>query len=259
MSDQWLVTIDRLKHQELADLRRAPPVGRHYSSRERFTLLMQHPDELLYERPEPRRCARVQHRRNERVLEHDLFVGSTLNQMGQWDARVGLGEVAREKESRAQRAHFEQGAVSGRRGDIARLPLPHVVPDQTISACCPTDFCGIGAARRYRQVDNLVANLGPDVDWCGKGIVIRHSERRPVWKHAGGATQRELADAQQVALELDFGEPPAMRDKSLASSFDEPLEVAILLLEVLGLEEQPLGPDDLVMSRHSRIRGALKS
>ena len=64
------------------------------------------------------------------------------------------------------------------------------------------------------------------------------------------APQPELADAQEIALELDLGEAPAVRDERLAPRLDVALEVALLLLEVLRLQEQPLGPDDSVMGRH---------
>ena len=63
--------------------------------------------------------------------------------------------------------------------------------------------------------------------------------------------QAELADAQKIPLDLDLGEAPAVRDERLAPRLDVALEVAILLLKVLRLEEQPLGPDDFVVGRHA--------
>jgi hypothetical protein len=42
-----------------------------------------------------------------------------------------------------------------------------------------------------------------------------------------------------------------MSGERLAARFDVALEVAILLLEVLRLEKQPLGPNDLIRHRHS--------
>ena len=62
--------------------------------------------------------------------------------------------------------------------------------------------------------------------------------------------QPDLADAQKIALELDLGEAPAVRDERPAARLDVALEVALLLLEVLRLQEQPFGPDDAVMGRH---------
>ena len=92
-----------------------------------------------------------------------------------------------------------------------------------------------------------------DVDRRGQRIVFRHPERRAVGKDAGRAPQAELPDAQEVALELELGEAPAVRDERLAARLDVALEVAILLLEMVRPQEQPLGPDDLVEYRHVRI------
>src|SRR4030095_11955025 len=44
----------------------------------------------------------------------------------------------------------------------------------------------------------------------------------------------------------------AMRDERLTSRFDVALEIAILLLKVLGTKEETFGPDDLAINRHSR-------
>ena len=69
------------------------------------------------------------------------------------------------------------------------------------------------------------------------------------------ATRRsaDLADAQKIAFELDLREAPAVRDERMAPRLDVALEVALLLLEVLRLQEQPFGPDDSVMGRHCTI------
>ena len=70
--------------------------------------------------------------------------------------------------------------------------------------------------------------------------------------------QPDFADLQEIPLELDFGEAPAVGHERLAPGLDVPLEVAILLLKMLRLEEQPFGPDDAVMGRHGRVRHNLQ-
>jgi len=63
---------------------------------------------------------------------------------------------------------------------------------------------------------------------------------------------RERHDRGQHAegFEFELGETPAVGDQGLAPRLDVPLEIAILLLKVLRLQEQPLGPDDPVIRRH---------
>jgi hypothetical protein len=80
------------------------------------------------------------------------------------------------------------------------------------------DVGGIGSAYRDRQVDNLIPHLRADIYRGRQRVVIGHAERCSVGKHAGGTAQRELADAQEIAFELDLREPPAVRNQSLAAA-----------------------------------------
>ena len=108
-------------------------------------------------------------------------------------------------------------------------------------------------AQRYRQIEALVAHVRSDVDGRGQRIVVRHPERGAVREHARQPPQSDLADLQEVALEFDLGEAPGVWHEGLASRLDVALEVTVLLLEVLRLQEQPLGPDDAVMGRHGLV------
>jgi hypothetical protein len=126
------------------------------------------------------------------------------------------------------------------------------VADETVALSRAVDLELARAAQRHRQVEQLVADVGADVDRRRQRVVFGHPERRPVGKHAGRTPQPELADAQEIPLDLDLGEAPAVADERLAPRLDVALEMAILLLKVLWLEEQPLGPDNLVIDRHSR-------
>jgi hypothetical protein len=112
------------------------------------------------------------------------------------------------------------------------------VPRQAIRARRALHFLRVGAAERHRQVDDLIARLSADVERCRKRIVVRHAEGGAVREDTGGAAKGELADRQQIAFELVLGEPPAVRREGVAPRFDESLEVAILLLKMLGLEEE---------------------
>src|SRR5262249_2268326 len=98
---------------------------------------------------------------------------------------------------------------------------------------------------------SLIAYVGADVDGRRQRVVVGQLKRRAVGKHAGETPERRFADAQQIPLELDFGEPPAVRREWTTSRLDVALDVALLLLEMLGLQEQSCGPDPPIMRRHS--------
>ena len=84
-------------------------------------------------------------------------------------------------------------------------------------------------------------------------VVVRHAERRAVREDAGKAPQADFADLQEIPLELDFREAPRVRNERGRPGLDVPLEIAILLLKMLGLKEQPFRPDDAVVGRHRRV------
>jgi hypothetical protein len=101
-------------------------------------------------------------------------------------------------------------------------------------------------------VHDLIAQVGVDVDGRRQRIVVGQTEGSAVGKDAGQPAHAELADTQQIALDLDVGKPPAVAREGAAPRLDVTLEVPVLLLEMLRLQKQPLRPDDFVMDRHSR-------
>src|SRR6185369_9152707 len=100
--------------------------------------------------------------------------------------------------------------------------------------------------QRQREMDDLIAKLRADVERRWQRLVLRHREGRAVGKHAARAAQSELADREQVALDLELGEAPRMRAQRCGAAFDPALEMPLLLLEMLRPEEEPLGPDDAI-------------
>ena len=79
------------------------------------------------------------------------------------------------------------------------------------------------------------------------------AERRAVRQDAGGGADRELAERQQVGVELELRQAVAERAQPGRAAADQPLEIALLLLQMLRLQEQPLRPDDLVLPAHLQV------
>ena len=155
----------------------------------------------------------VQDGRNEGVVEDDLLVRAALDHVGERHARVGGRDVFRQQQPRPQRSHLEQRRVSSARRRIARLHLAHAMPRQFVRARIPAGVELTGAAQRHREIQDLIADVRPDVDRRRQRIVVGHPKRRAVGEHARGTPQRGLADAQKIAFELDLGEAPAVRDE----------------------------------------------
>src|SRR3990170_4530290 len=97
-------------------------------------------------------------------------------------------------------------------------------------------------------MNDLVAQLRIDVERRRQWLVFRHAERRAVRKHTGDPTQPQLADREQIAFELELRHTPRMAAQRMAAVFDVALEITVVLLQMLGSQEQTLGPDDLAVS-----------
>ena len=214
MREQRLVAVDRLQHQEVGELGRRAPAGRRDASGERFATLMEQPEQLGGEGRQPTRRPHMQHGRNEVVVEHDLLVGPAFDHVRERHAGVGLGDVARQQQPRAQRPHFEQRRVSAARRRIARLHLAHVMPHQFVGARLTVGFELARAAQRHGKIQDLIADVRCRCRSASAADRRRASEtacrrgtRRPARRNA------ELADAQKIAFELDLGEAPAVRDE----------------------------------------------
>ena len=80
--------------------------------------------------------------------------------------------------------------------------------------------------------------------------ILGNAERRAVLEDAAATDQRELADGEQVAVDLDVDQSPVMRPHALDAGAHQLFDIAVELLEMLGPEEHPLGPDDLVIPVH---------
>ena len=69
--------------------------------------------------------------------------------------------------------------------------------------------------------------------------VVGDAERRAVGQQAGDAAHRELAERQQVGVEFKLRQTPGERAQPGGAGPHQPFEIAVLLLQVLRLEEQP--------------------
>src|SRR2546427_370483 len=81
-------------------------------------------------------------------------------------------------------------------------------------------------------------------------IAGRTVERRPVRQHAARGPEPQLAELQERLVDGQLEEPPGVRAHRAGPQLDLSVDVTVVLLEMLGLEERPLGPDDAIVPGH---------
>jgi hypothetical protein len=212
---------------------------------------MEQPEQFGRERRQPSGRRRLENGRDEILVQHDLPIRAAFNDLSEGDARVRLRHFTRQQQTGSQRTDFEQRRVSAARCVIAGLEFVDVVPHESVPVGIAVRRELTGPTQRHGEIEDLIADVRADVNRLGQRIVVRQPEGRAVWKHSRRVPQASLADAQEVGFELELGEAPAVRHERLTAALDVALEIALLLLEMLGLQEQPLGPDDAAMRRHS--------
>ena len=104
-----------------------------------------------------------------------------------------------------------------------------------------------------RQIDDSVTDLCADIQRRRRGgIAAGKTEAGAVRKSASGGPQRETADAQRVAIDLQLPEAPPVWSQRRDPGFQRVLGPTILLLEMLRPQEHTLLPDDTTGQAHRR-------
>ncbi len=133
-----------------------------------------------------------------------------------------------------ERAHRQfLSATRGVRRDVTRLVITAAIARQLDAVLLA---CGQQRPRllqRHGETDQLIAHLRADLERRRQRLVLRHREWRAIGKHAARAAQAELADGEQIALDLHFGEAPGIRAQPGDAPFQVSLQIAFLLLEML--------------------------
>ena len=88
----------------------------------------------------------------------------------------------------------------------------------------------------------MVAHVVRHIERHWRIVGARDVERRTVRKQPFGFADGDLAEGQQVAVELEFGEAPAMAGDGTAPGVYEVLYVPVVLLKMCRPQEHPLRP-----------------
>ncbi len=83
---------------------------------------------------------------------------------------------------------------------------------------------------------------GRHVDRQRQRARARHVEGRAVLEDAAGAAQREFVLLGEVAIDLDLREAPRIGAELAHPVLEQPLEIAVVLLEMMLAKKQPFRP-----------------
>ena len=202
-----------------------------------------------------RSAADVQHRRHVAIgVEHDAVVGSALDDTGDPEAGICRRDVRLLQELQAQPADLDQRCPIERRVAVLDLQLAGDVARQGIGAgAAQVGLVDTGPPHGEGQNHEGVPQRRRDVQRRREWIAGRAIERRAVREHPPRAPHGQLAELEQGFVDRELQEAPGVRAQGPSPLLDLRFEVAVVLLEVLGLEERPLGPDDSVVPAHRRL------
>ena len=167
------------------------------------------------------------------------------------DGGVGVGDVALAHESHAQPSDLDDRRLVGGRIRILDVDFAdREAREAVVRAIVEIRFLAAGPPHRQCEHDNLVLQVAGNVECDRRRVLAREVERRSIGKDAARLGDLYLTEREDCAVELHGDEAPRVAEQRSGASFDVPLPEAIVLLEVLGLKEQPFGPDDFIVPRH---------
>src|SRR5262245_33869865 len=244
--EQRLEAVHRLEEQEIGDLGDAATPRLTQGRRHRFAALVQQAVQLARVAREGRVLSDRQAGWDVTLVEHHLVVAAALDDPCDADGGVRIGRFGGEHQAQPEPTDLnERRLLRGRA--VADAELIHRVALEPCGALAvQIRLLSARTAYGQRKQDEHVLRVDRDLERFGAGAGRREVEGRPVRHDPARRGERELAERELWLVDRERHEAPVVRGEGPGAPFHPRLEVAILLLEVLGLEEQPLRPDDLV-------------
>ncbi|MNF86147.1 hypothetical protein D3C84_685750 [compost metagenome] len=116
----------------------------------------------------------------------------------------------------------------------------------------PAYLGGAVRAQRQGEVDRLVGRAGVgNGERVWRRLVMGNIEQRAIGHDAPGTDNGNLAEGEEFLVQLQLGE--AVPVPASLARVDVVLQVAGGLLEVLGLDEQALAPDNGIAGGHGWV------
>jgi hypothetical protein len=215
---------------------------------------MQKPVHVPHQARQRGRGSGVQHRGDIALVEHHTVVGAPLDDTGDAEAGVCCGDVGLFEELKPQPPDLNDRGAIERRVAVLHVQLARHVARQAVGAgAAEIGLVHARPAHRQRQDHERIAQGRRHVERRRQRIAGRAVERRSVREHAARGPKGQLAELEQGLVDLDLEKSIPVRAQSTCALIELRLEMTIVLLEVLGLQERPLGPDNAVVPAHARL------
>jgi len=248
-----VVAVGDLQHHEVADLadalllRLVQPGGQRVGAMPHQVARL---DQVVLQ---AREAAAVDRRRDEALVQHQLAGAAALDDARHRDAAEARARILVQHQAQVQLAQLHVGRIA----DALHVVLDaQVLADEARERRRGTgvdrELRHARAHQRQRQVHHGVLDLGSDLERQRRGVFLGDGERRAVRHHAARRLDRQPADLERLFLEPQAAQAPARREHARRAGFDEHLDGAFELLEMLRPQEQSLRPDD-ALSAHALV------
>ena len=249
MGEDRLGAVEQLQHEKVDNFTRTAVAGLRQTAGQRIAALVQQTYQLIGKRPQPRRSTKIQARRAIVRIEHHPVVGTAFHDSRDTQHAVCLRDFAGERQTQPQLSHLHQGTV------VQTVAVPGLVVLGTVTrkrvwSGFVIDFGHAMTPQGQRQNHQHIASVTRHVERERQVVFRRQADRRPVGQHCMGCLQRQLAQAELLLIDCQAGEPPSVRAQPRDPGFQLALQVAVVLLQMLWLQEHPLRPHHLVFPRH---------
>ena len=240
--------VEQLQHQIVDALQAAARCGIGGIARQLLQLVVDPADDAADPAVDDRMGRADQHRRHEFVVEQDVAVADFEDARDPEAEIAGLRGLA-QLEGEPGKRDVDLLLDAQRRGRVDEgLGAAHVAAGAVIRSV--VDLARVRRRDRHGEPGDLARRRIGHVDRLGDRAVGGNVERRAVRHHAGGAAHRELALLREVAVDFEMREAPRIGRRVAHPAFQQVLDVAVVLLQMMRSEEQALGPEYLAVPRH---------
>ena len=242
--------VQHLQQHEIRHIRNAPLPGRTDTLGDSACPLPHQarhfPDKSL----QPRCRSHTQHGRDEVRVHHQAAVRALLKNPADGQGRIGTAIVSLQHQAGCNPAHIDGVGIT-----VDRMQIPDFQGVGTEPArhrgVRPFHFGEAVTAQWQGQVHDLIGHGGiGDFHRLRHHIVLGQTEAGAIREQAGCPNQANPAETQVLCVQFQVAEAIQIIGDRERPFIDLVFQISLLLLEVLGLDEQAITPDDSIGYRH---------
>ncbi len=183
-------------------------------------------------------------------IQDQTAIGAFVQNAGDGQGGVGTAIFALQHQTQADPTHFEGDYVSPFAVKIAHVMAMGLQTGGDLAA--QPHLVDAAHRERQRQIDLLVGHRGiGDFQRRRQHIVVGDVKHGTVRQYAGGPHQGDAAKAEVILVDGERLQPVEIVGQRAQPGMQRVIRMSLLLLEVLGLDEEPLTPDNPISTRHN--------